>query len=142
MKKRAFFVFDEHTDYVKECIKIGMKPIKGHTYVEEFVYSGTKYKTLSMNDCYSGWTITIMALPKPTYIELIRIVLKSNCYDEFVGGLGILLKEYPQEFKRFLEKSSNKNKRIRKIKKTILNEISIRIPQVLVMSDLLLICSQ
>lgn len=39
---QKFYVFDEHTDYVKECKKIGMMPIGNEIPVKSFEYDGAK----------------------------------------------------------------------------------------------------
>lgn len=73
MKQHSFYVFDEHTDFVKECVKIGMKPLNGGPYVEKFDFNGLIYQALSVNECYSGSEVTVMALPRMNYYQLFCI---------------------------------------------------------------------
>lgn len=130
-KKRLFYVFDEHTDYVRECQKMGMTPIiVTDSFAKDFEYDGTKYKALSCNECYSGWEITVMALPEMSYLDLVTLMMNSQFYDEIVGSIGIALKRYPHEFFTFLNNESLANRKIRKIKKIIKSEISERNPNV------------
>lgn len=138
MRKKIFYVFDEHTDYIKECERMGMKSNK--TLTEDFEFDGTKYKVLSPNECYSGWEITAMALPELSYSELFNIVMNSRFYDEIVGSIGILLKKYSDEFITYLKAQSSNNIRLRKIKKIIKKEISERDPNVKQMTELLDLC--
>lgn len=126
MKKRLFYVFDEHTDYVRECQKMGMNPIVTDSFPKDFEYGGTKYKALSRNECYSGWEIIVMALPEMSYSDLLALMMNSRFYDEIVGSIGIALKKYPHEFAAFLSNEPLANKRIRRIKKIINDEISKR----------------
>ncbi len=140
MKKRFFYVFDEHTDYVRECQKIGMKPIENNAFIENFEYDGTKYTVLSCNECYSGWEITVMALPEMSYSDLFDILMNSRFYDEIVGSIGIILKKHLDEFLRHLSSESLNNKRIKKVKKMIKKEISERNSNVKGMTELLNLC--
>lgn len=140
MTKQLFYVFDEHTNFVSECIKLGMKPIKGYPFVEEFDSDGVIYKTLSVNECYSGWEITVMALPYMSYCQLIKTIQESKIYDEIVGCLGILLKDHLQEFMKYLSECSKSDKKIIKIKKIISKELASRSSYVSSMTKLLEMC--
>ena len=140
MKKRLFYVFDEHTDYVIECEKLGMKPIENNAFIENFECDGTNYKVLSCNECYSGWEITVMALPEMSYSDLFDIMISSRFYDEIVGSIGIILKKHLDEFIRYLNTEPLNNKRLRKIKKMIKKEISEKNSNVGEMKDLLNLC--
>lgn len=141
MKRQLFYVFDEHTDFVSECVKLGMRPIKGFPFVELFDFGGVIYKTLSVQECYSGWEITVMALPYMDYSQLICTLQVSKIYDEIVGCLGILLKEYSNDFLKYLTNCSKSDKRMKKIKKVILKELACRSRYVASMTDLLEICN-
>ena len=134
MKKQYFYVFDEHTDYVRECTKIGMIPLSNEEFVEYFEYDGAKYKVLSINECFSGWTIT--------YCELLNLMFNSRPYDEIVGSIGIILKSHLDEFILYLKTEHPKKRRLHKIKKLIKNEISERNSNVQQMFDLLSLCQK
>ena len=140
MKKQLFYVFDEHTDYVQECTEMGMIPLSNETFVEYFEFDGIKYKVLSVNECFSGWTITLMAMPKLSYSELLNVMLDSRSYDEIVGSLGIVLKEHLNDFILYLKTERSKKLRLHKIKKMIKNDISERNSDVQQMIDLLSLC--
>lgn len=140
MKKRLFYVFDEHTDYVKECQKMGMNPIGTDAFTKKFEYDGTAYKVLSCNECYSGWEITVMALPEMSYSDLLELMMNSQFYDEIVGSIGIAVKKYPHEFFEFLNNEPFVNRKIGKIKKTIKSEISERNSNVKEMIELIGLC--
>lgn len=146
MKKRVFYVFSEHADYIKECEKIGMKVAedqpKDYPYIKRFIFGDTKYEVLFRSECLSGWEITVMALPEMPYSELLQLVQNSWFYDEIVGGIGIILKRHLDEFILFLGSETTNNKRIRKIKKLIKNEISERDPRVKDMKELLQLCGK
>ncbi len=140
MNKKAFYVFDEHTDYIRECEKIGMKPIGNQTLVKYFLFGETKYEVLFCNECFSGWEITVMALPELSYSELLYMVMNSRFYDEIVGGIGIILKRHSDEFIRYLSSVTSNNKKVNKVKKIIKNEIGKRNPDVKAMTKLLKLC--
>ena len=140
-----FYVFDEHTDYEKECIKIGMKPIswRGGS-VKSFLYREYEYIVLNRSDCYSGWEYTIMKLPQLNYAQLYSLAVHTNIYDERVGAIGTILKLHEDEFINFLRKIHNKDimadKQIRKLSKLILTEIKQRSDFVNEMYELLKLC--
>ena len=140
MKRQLFYVFDKHTDFVRECIKIGMKSINKDLFVGDFDFDGIIYKTLSVHECYSGWEITVMALPYMNYYQLIDTLQTSKIYDEIVGCLGILLKEHLTGFIEFLSKCPKSDRKIKKIKKFILKELTIRNIYVASMTELLDLC--
>ncbi len=140
MKKRFFYVFDEHTDYVRECKKIGMMPIEKEVFVKNFDYDGIRYEVLNLYECFSGWEITVMATPELSYPELLNLMMNSRCYDEIVGSIGIVLKKYPNEFAMYLKSESSNQKRLLKIKKLIKKEIGVRNPDVKAMTELLKLC--
>ncbi|MBR5320733.1 MAG: hypothetical protein IKU41_02710 [Clostridia bacterium] len=142
MRKLLFYVFDEHTDYVSECQKIGMIPTKGYPYVENFLFDDVEYKVLSIHECYSGWEITLMALPEMSYNQLVCVLLNSKNYDELVGCLGIILKKYLERFIVDFDKFETSKRKFKKIKKIILNEISERSIYVSEMHTLLNKCSR
>lgn len=138
--KQLFYVFDEHTDYIKECIKIGMKPIGNYPFVREFEYDGVVYKALSVHDCYSGWTITLMALPYMNYEQLIMTLKTSKIYDEIVGCLGMLLKNHASCFEKYISQCRKPDKTMKRIKRIICNDIASNCTPVSKMDNLLRIC--
>ena len=139
----TFYVFDEHTDYVYECKKMGMKPIGNETFIKEFIFDEVKYKVLSLHECFSGWEINVMAIPELSYSELLNVMLSSKYYDEIVGSIGIILKKHLNKFIEYLKletSNSKQHRKIKKIEKIIKKEISERNPNVNKMDELLHIC--
>ena len=134
---QLFYVFDEHTNVLKECSKLGLK-----FYDEQNVYKhvtkNIEYILMSPHDCYSGWTITLMAIPCLTYEELIKTIETSKIYDEIIGCIGILLKKHTETFIYYLSKIETK--RTKKIKKIILEDIVENSPYVSKMSKLIELC--
>lgn len=140
-----FYVFDEHTDYERECIKLGMKPSsKVDGLIKSFTYREYEYIVLKRSDCYSGWEHTIMKLPQMDFNQLYKLAVSTNTYDERVGAVGTILKCHKDEFTNLLIKTFNKeiskSKQIKKISKLILTEIKERSDYVSEMKDLLKLC--
>lgn len=186
MKNRNVYVFGEHTDYIKECEKMGMKHIidndlsnidsdyqneivvvtganvdlsniisnikENREYNDflckrnkicdrKFVYGKEIYHVLGINDCYSGWEITVINQSAMDYDSLIDLVKNSREYDEIVGGIGLLLKDYYDRFYAVLvDENILSYKRRRKIAKLILTEIAERSEHVAEMEELLDVC--
>lgn len=143
--KNLFYVYDEHTDYVKQCIKMGMIPQdRSSNLVESFIFDNVKYVLLGQNECYSGWEHNIMAMPQLSYERLMHLALHSNVYDERVGSLGILLKShftlFENNFINLINEDFQNKKQIKKMSKLILNEINNRSFQVSQMTNLLYHC--
>ena len=132
--RQLFYVFDEHTDVVRECLKKGLKPC-GNTCFDGYVVGDTKYILVSPNDCYSGWAVTLMALPCLGYDDLIKLIETSKVYDEIVGSIGVLLKNHKGKFVDYLSENQNK-----KIKKVILRDIVENSTYVSRMQDLIEVC--
>lgn len=137
MKKQIFYVFDEHTDFINECMKKGMIPC-GNPFRHGFMYGDTRYVVLSPHDCYSGWELTVMALPCLDYENLIIVLESSKVYAEIVGCIGILLKKHEKEFTDYI--STLRTKRGKKIKKIILDELVERSLYVKKMTRLIEVC--
>ena len=135
--KQLFYVFDEHTDVLKECKKAGLKP-SGEQFVTGYVFDDTKFILLSPHECYSGFAITIMALPCMNYENLIKVIESSTIEDEIVGSIGILLKKYTEKFTDYLSKTQTR--RIKKIKNIILKHIVDNSPYVSKMERLIEVC--
>ena len=92
---KAFYVFDEHTDYVKECQKIGLsKTIKYDKAIEEWIVDDRVYKRLDPWECYSFLAIVLMQLPEPSFDVLFEMALKSKDYGEKYASLGIILAKH------------------------------------------------
>ena len=144
--KQAFYVFDEHTDVARECQKIGLEPYGydfEYPYISEdskYILEDTKYIVVSPYECYSGWAVTLMALPCLHYDELIALLETTKIYDEIVGCIGILLKNYAESFMDYLTKVQNK--RSKKIKRIILHDIVGNSSYVAEMDQLIRICRQ
>lgn len=113
-----FYLIDEHEDNVIFCKKRRLKPIiydevkvpnTDITFLNVQEYSAGKYvyKVLQSAECYSGYPITLMREPQLSYDDLINVLLHTKKYDERLGSLGILLKQYPNDFKKFF--CSNKS---------------------------------
>lgn len=137
--KQLFYVFDEHTDVVRECAKEGLTP-SGDSYFGGYVKGDTQYVLLSPHECYSGWAVTLMALPCLEYEDLVKVVESSKVYDEIVGSIGILLKRHMTKFVNYL--SANQNKRIKKVKRIILSDIVENSTYISKMLDLIEVCKR
>lgn len=140
-----FYVFDEHTDYERECIKLGMKPSsKLDRLIKTFTYMGYEYIVLNRSDCYSGWEYTVMKLPQMNFDQLYKLEISTKIYDEKVGALGMILKYYDVEFTHLIKKAYENEipnrKQIKKISELILTQIKERSDYVDEMKDLLKLC--
>ena len=110
-KPLLFYLIDERTDSSAYCKRKGMKPYKSEgrildneVYKSEiqFTYKGHIYDVLESDQCYTGYMITLMRLPKMAYVELLNVALDSKHYKERIGAMGIILKEYAKEFEQSL----------------------------------------
>lgn len=110
-KPLSFYVISERTDHVKYCKRKGLIPYKfidksldGQilNYVTQYVYKGYIYNALGYDQCYSGYMLTLMRLPQLSYEELLNTALRSRKYAERAGATGMILKDYPKEFEKFL----------------------------------------
>lgn len=137
--KQLFYVFDEHTNVGRECLKEGLIPCNNPRF-DGYVCGDSEYILVSPNDCYSGWAVTLMALPCLEYDDLIKVVESSKIYDEIVGSVGVLLRKYKNKFVDYL--SENQNKRIKRIKKIILSDIVENSTYVSKMWDLIEVCGR
>lgn len=145
-KKQIFYVFDEHTDYIAECKKLGFVPIDYDGYhVKQFEKNGKKYNVLGRNECYSGWEINVVKEGVNKFEELMTLLLKSRIYDEKVVCIGLMLKKYYNNFlsefsKEFPEDSFNRKKK--KVAKLIAKDICCKSYEVSEMKELLEICKR
>lgn len=117
-KPLLFYTIDEQTDVSKYCKRKGLKPYKvinkimDNCLLEQAVqYSknGFLYDALEYDQCYSGYMVTLMRLPKMTYEELLKVALSSKSSDERAGAIGVILKDYPIQFENYLLKLSKSN---------------------------------
>ena len=147
VSEQQFYVFDEHTDYEKPCIKLGMKPyaMKGDIPIS-FLRGEEEYVVLGHRECYSGWEHTIMKLPKMNFTELYELALHTKIYDERVGALGIILKfhqsDFVDSFTKVVEGITPVDSSIKKIAKLITREIRERSEYVDEMKTLLKLCDK
>lgn len=120
IKKQVFYVFDEHTDYIAECEKLGFVPIKyDGSFVKQFELYGKRYNVLGRNECYSGWEINIVQEGIDQFDELMFVLLNSHTYDERVVSIGLMLKNHYDCFLSELTKNFPQDKFDRKKKKTV-----------------------
>ena len=121
MKPLLFYVIDEHTDDIKYCKKKHMKPynvVNGN--IMQYEYKGYIYDILEQGECYSGYMVTLMRLPKLHFDDLINVALESKNYQERIGAIGVILKDYRSEFEQYLLSLSddviyNKKKNIKRL---------------------------
>jgi hypothetical protein len=158
-KPLLFYVFHEHTDHDKYCKRIGMIPydfkeidMYGTTIklVKKYLYKGFLYIVLEGDECYSGYMTILMRLPKLSFMELLDTALTSRKQGERDGAIGVILKDYPNEFKQYfssiqamdIEDLINNNV-IKRIVKTIIilirNNISSHMRQ---LETILTICEE
>lgn len=144
MKKQQFYVFDEHTDYLTECRKIGFSIYRQNTAFENTLeLSNIMYRVLGRNDCYSGWEINIVEQKEFDFEELLFIALNSCIYDEKVVSIGLILKNYYSDFidelRRDFQPCNLKHSQ-KKLLKLILKDVCKKSYQVGNMDELLEIC--
>lgn len=129
-----FYVIDEHTDDIKYCTKKGMVPhsydnyiLDGHSYMKitQYLYKGHIYDVLEAGQCYSGFMVTLMKLPKLSYKELLNIALYSKKKGERLGAIGVILKDHPVDFENFLLTSREMDIDVLRRDKSIINVIRI-----------------
>lgn len=111
-KPLLFYMIEEHKYNVKHCKKEGFKPYKIENksidqyhfeQVVQYIKDDYIYEVLEGNQCFtSDNMIVLMRLPKLSYEELINTALYSKELDERIGAVGIILKDYPKEFERYL----------------------------------------
>lgn len=121
-KLKKFYVFGEHDEYTKLCRKMKMYPIKDNKRGKEFFRCNDKvYEVLFCNECYSGFTVTLMQLPEMNVLELLSLLSYTKYYSEFVGSIGILRVKHSEVFERALkEENFFSEKRKRKILKELM----------------------
>lgn len=137
-----FYVFDEHTDYIAECKKIGLLPIEHEDcFVKQFYCGETRYDVFGRHECYSGWEINVVQSGSYTFDDLLNILIDSHIYDEKVVSLGFILKNH---YKSFLDTLMNDSLQDRcgkkKIIKLITKDICKKSYDVSKMKELIQIC--
>lgn len=103
MEPLLFYVINEHTDDIKYCEKKHMKPynvVNGS--IMQYEYKGYIYDILEQGECYSGYMVTLMRLPKLSFGDLLNVALESKNYEERIGAIGVILKDYQSEFEQYL----------------------------------------
>lgn len=111
-KALFFYTIDEFQDELKYYKRKGLKPYKYKQRTlngQPFDVVATQYKkdnyiydVLEWDQCYSGYMLTLMRLPQLSYEELLEVALKSKYHDERAGAIGVILKDYPNQFQRYL----------------------------------------
>ena len=155
-KPLLFYTIDEFTDADRYCKRKGLTPFKfeyreldGHPFKCTIQYKKNNfiYDVLEENQCYSGYTITLMRLPKLSYEKLLHIALTSKHLSERAGAIGIILKDYPLQFQDFLraigQKDSTglyKNKHIERMIAFIHNDIRMHTSYVCHLKKILSFC--
>lgn len=140
-KRQIFYVFDEHTDYIAECEKLGFVPVKyDGCFVKQFELNGKRYDVLGRNECYSGWEINIVQEGIDEFDELMFMLLNSHTYDERVVSIGLMLKNYYDCFLSELTKKSPQDKSKKKLVKLITKNICKNSYDVSNMKELIEIC--
>ena len=130
MKRRnqLFYTINDRTDDSKYLKRKGFIPyqvvtrtLDGNPFdtVVKYQNNGFIYEVLDPSQCYSGYMITLMKLPKLSYEELLKVALDSCHVEERAGAVGIILKEHPEEFEKFLEQVKNVERFDEKFKKKI-----------------------
>lgn len=115
-----FYLIDEHDDNILFCKRKRLKPLiykKAKVPNTDIVFLDVQkyytnkyvYKVLQSSECYSGYPITLMREPQLSYDDLINVLLRTKKYDERLGSLGVLLKHYPESFKKFFHSHKNKS---------------------------------
>ena len=117
---QMFYVFDEHTDYIEECEKLGFVPVGYDGYrVNQFERHGKRYNVLGRNECCSGWEINIVQEGFDKFDELMHLLLNSHVYDERVISIGLMLKNHYNRFLTELTKKFPQDRFDRKKKKVV-----------------------
>ena len=144
MKSQIFYVFDEHTDYIRECEKLGFVPVEYEGFrVTKFEKQGRKYNVLGRNECYSGWEINVVHEDVDSFEELMFLLLNSRIYDEKAVSIGLMLKNHYNDFLSELNKGFPQdrfNRKRKKAVKLITKDICGKSYEISEMKELLEIC--
>jgi hypothetical protein len=117
-KPLLFYVIDERTSDIEFYKKRGFREHKieekkcyctdtsietqSFRHAVQYSLKGFVYEVLDESQCYSGYMVTLMRLPKLSYQELLSTSLCSRKYEERFGAIGIILKEHADEFQKYL----------------------------------------
>jgi hypothetical protein len=110
-KAELFYTIDEYTDTTKYCRSKGLRPYKiiektldskPLPVAVEYIKGNSIYVALSMSQCYSGYSITLMKLPELPFETLLNVSLSTKRAADRAGALGIILKKYTVAFEKFL----------------------------------------
>lgn len=113
-KPLLFYIIHEFTDIETYCKRKGLIPykykemstgIEGDPVIKiavQYIKEGYIYDVLEEEQCRSECMAVLMRLPKLTYEKLLSVALNSKYSDERIGSIGIILKDYPNEFEQFL----------------------------------------
>jgi len=110
-KPRLFYTIGEHTDISYYCKRKGLIPKKfeikeldGRPFksVSQYVKGNFKYEVLEADQCYSGYMVTLVRLPRLSYEDLLKVALTSRYSDERAGAIGTILKDYTYQFQQHL----------------------------------------
>ena len=157
-KALLFYTVDERTDIYGYCKKRGVKPYKFESKVLdgcpfEQAIQYTKYDfvydVLEYDQCYSGYMVILMRLPKLSYEELLNVALTSKHPEERAGAIGVILKEHPMQFENYLSALSeastttlHRNKHIKRMIAFINNFIKVNTSYILHLDKILLLCEK
>lgn len=110
-KPLLFYAIGEYISVSDYCKRKGLKSYKtiektldGEPFpvVIQYTKNGYIYDVLEYNQCYSGYAVVLMRCPKLSYEELLNVALESKNMDERVGAIGLILKDHPVLFEKFL----------------------------------------
>lgn len=110
-RSKLFYAVGEYTDDVKYCKRKGLRPHKtimksldGKQFpvVLEYTNGNDIYVSLTADQCYSGYAVTLMRLPALPFEDLLFVALTTNRVEDRAGALGIILKNHKAAFEQYL----------------------------------------
>jgi len=134
-KPLLFYTISDCVDDVEYCKSKRLKPHKTEKnmldglpieVVVQYSKCGYIYDVLESEQCYSGYPITLMRLPKLSFDDLLIVAITSKHHEERAGAVGVILKDYSTEFEKYLLQLENdlENIRCRREKKKIARMVS------------------
>ena len=158
MGARFFYCVDEFTNVEKYCRRKGLKPYKTiskfldgcpFSAVVQYTKGGYVYDVLEYSQCYSGYMVTLMRLPKLLFTELLELAMTSRHADEREGAIGMILKDHEREFEVFLTalcdrdiSDKREKKRVVRVARFILGYVREHTSYVQDMEKVLDLCQQ